>query len=307
MQNLIALALAAASPLPAAADETSTETAPASAIPPAVQAVVDNALANGTDAEVQAVLKFVRRTYPAQGPALDGQLAQRAAQRTAELQARLAQAGPFDYWTGRGEIGATRATGNVDNLGLYGSLTLTRAGIAWTHQLRASAQVQETNGIRTQEKLLAAYEPHYKVNDRISAYGLLQAERDPFVGFDARYSASAGLGLALVTEPQLVINIQGGPALRHEELVAGPSENNVSGRAALDARLQLRPGVSLTQAASAFVDSRGNSFTSATGLEAQIVGHLSARLSYNLQYESRPADRLKTTDTQSRVSLVYGF
>jgi putative salt-induced outer membrane protein len=71
--------------------------------------------------------------------------------------------------------------------------------------------------------------------------------------------------------------------------------------------LQLRPGVSLTQSATAFLDSEGNSFTSATGLEAQLVGRLSARVSYNVQYESQPGDGLKTTDTQSRFSLIYGF
>lgn len=281
--------------------------AEAEAMPPAVQAMVADALANGTDAEVTAVIKFARRAYPAHARELTAGVTARAARREAERRAQLAAAGPLENWHGRGEIGASRATGNVDNLGLYGSLTATHEGLHWKHELRASAQIQDTNGVRTQEQLLAAYEPHYKVNDRLSAYGLLQAERNPFLGFDQRYSASLGLGYALVKQQDLTVNLQGGPAFRYEDLTFGGSEESLSGRAALDARFQLRPGVSLTQSATAFLDSEGNSFTSATGLEAQLVGRLSARVSYNVQYESQPGDGLKTTDTQSRFSLIYGF
>lgn len=292
---------------PAAASVATPPQAADQQLPPAVQAMVNDALTSGTDAELAAVVKFARRAYPAQASALDTQVAARAARRAAEARQRIAEAGPLQNWHGRGEIGATRSTGNVDNLGLYGSLSLSREGLRWTHQVRASANIQETDGVRTQEQLLAAYEPHYKVNDRLSAYGLLQAERDPFLGFDSRYSASAGIGYALVKGQHVTVNLQGGPAFRIEEETTGENENGFSGRAALDARLQLRPGVALTQNATAFLDSEGNTFTSATGLEAQLVGRLSARISYNVQYESKPTAGLLGTDTQSRVSLVYGF
>jgi putative salt-induced outer membrane protein len=276
-------------------------------LPAAVQAMVDDALAHGTDAEIAAVVKYARRAYPEHSRVLAAQVVRRNTRRETERRERLARVGMFDNWHGRGEIGASRATGNVDNLGLYGALTLSHEGLSWSHQVRASANIQETGGVRTQEQLLAAYEPHYKVNDRLSAYGLLQAERDPFLGFDSRFSASAGLGYALVKRPHLTVNVQGGPAVRVEAPVTGGEEESLSGRAALDARFQLRPGVVLTQTASAFLDSRGNTLNSATGIEAQLIGRLSARLSYNVQYESQPADGLATTDTQSRVSLIYGF
>lgn len=282
--------------------------------PPSVQAMVDDAFANGSDAEIEAVVKFARRAYPGYAPALDARMASRAQARQVAEQARLvaerdrlAAAGLLDNWTGRAEIGASRSTGNTDTLGLFASLNATREGVNWRHALRASAEVQETNGVRTQERLLAAYEPRFKVNDRLSTYGLLQAERDPVLGYDARYSASVGIGYALVKTPRLNVDVQGGPAFRYAELTDNGTEKAVSGRAALDARLQLRPGVTLTQNATAFLDTQSNTFTSATGLEARIVGSLSARFSYNLQYESAPTVGREDTDTQSRVTLIYGF
>jgi putative salt-induced outer membrane protein len=276
-------------------------------IPAPVQAMVDDVLANGTDAEIAAVVKYARRAYPEHSQALTAMVSRRNERREAQRREQLASTGFFEAWHGRGEIGASRSTGNNDNLGLYGSLTLNHEGLNWTHQARASLNIQETDGVRTQEQLLAAYEPHYKVNDRFSVYGLIQAERDPFLGFESRYSVSAGFGYALVKRPNFTVNVQGGPAFRIEDPINGGERESVSGRAAVDARVRLRPGVALTQNANAFLDSEGSTFNSATGLETQLIGRLSARISYNVQYESKPSNGLVSTNTQSRVSLIYGF
>ena len=289
------------------AAEAGEEEAQEPQLPPTVQQMVDDAFATGNDAEIAAVVKFARRAHPEFAGPLNARLAARNEERQSARQTRLARRGVLENWSGRGEVGASRTSGNVDNLGIYASLNATREGLRWRHQVRASAQIQELNGFRTQERLLLAYEPHYKVNDRLSTYALVQAERDPPLGFDARYSVSVGLGYALVKTPRLTIDLQGGPAFRHTEFTDGLNEDTISGRAALDARLRLRPGVTLTQTASAFIDSGSNTFTSATGLETQIIGALSARLSYNLQYESEPVPGRLSTDTQSRVTLVYGF
>lgn len=287
---------------------------PPEPLPPTVQSMIDDAFASGTDAEIEAVVKFARRAYPAHAAALDARLFERRElrqtaerERIAAERARLAAASLLDNWTGRLEVGASRATGNVDNFGLYGSMSATREGLNWRHALRANVDLQETDGIRTQERLLAAYEPRFKVNDRFSTYALLQAERDPLAGYDARYSASLGLGYALVKQPRLTVDVQGGPAYRYVQLTDNGNEQSLSGRAALDARYTLRPGVALTQNATAYLDGAGNTFTSATGLEAQLIGSLTARVSYNVQYESEPPAGRVATDTQSRVSLVYGF
>lgn len=314
VRTLLALAMLAAA-TPAWADQPPFP-APVSIepMPEAVQAMIEDAFANGTDAEVEAVVKYARRAFPTQSGLLDSRVAARTAARQAAEQARrtaererMLAAGPFDNWTGRGEVGASRSSGNVDNLGIYASLNLVREGVNWRHAVRGSAEVQETNGVRTQERLLFAYEPRYKVSERLSTYGLIQAERDPLLGYDARYSASLGLGYALVKARRLTVDVQGGPALRYADLSDNGTQLDISGRAALDARLQLRPGVTLTQNATAFLDPQSNTFTSATGLETQLIGALTARVSYNVQHESDPAVGRVATDTQSRVTFVYAF
>ncbi len=283
--------------------------APAAAqtVPSPVQAMVDDVFASGSDAEIAAVVKYARRAAPELAETLDRRLAARVAEQSAAEQARLANPAPLANWSGRGEIGASLASGNTDTLGVYASLRATRQGVRWRHELRGEAAYQETNGVRSQERLIAAYEPRYKVNERLSAYGLLQAEHDPVLGYDARYSVSTGLGYRVVRSDNLSIDVQGGPAFRHIEPVNGPNEDGFSGRGALDARLKLRPGVQLTQTGAAFLDSRGNTFSATTGIEAQVFGPLAARFSYNIQYESQPAAGRVSTDRLGRITLVYGF
>ena len=276
--------------------------------PDPVQAMVDDAFANGSDAEIAAVVKFARRAAPELAESLDRRLAARIAERTASAPAHAATASPpAARWSGRGEVGASLAEGNTETLGAYASLAATRQGVRWRHELRGEAAYQETNGVRSQERLLLAYEPRYKVSERLSAYGLLQAEHDPVLGYNARYSVSAGLGYRLVRGTSVSVDVQGGPAFRHTDTIAGTNEDGLFGRAALDARITIRPGVALTQTGSAFLDSRGNTLSATTGLEAQLFGPLAARLSYNVQYESAPAAGRVSTDTLSRITLVYGF
>lgn len=46
----------------------------------------------------------------------------------------------------------------------------------------------------SREQFLFAYEPNYRIGDRLYAYALGQYERDRFQGFSSRISASGGLG-----------------------------------------------------------------------------------------------------------------
>lgn len=287
-------------------------------VPAAIQAMVDDAFANGSDAEIAAVVKFARRAAPQMAESLDRRIAARLAERpvSAPVVVVPAMAVPASTtvaptspvrWAGRGEVGASLASGNIDTLGLFASFNAALQGPRWRHEVRGEGAYQETNGVRSQERLQVAYEPRYKVSERLSAYGLVQAEHDPILGYDARYSVSAGFGYRIVQGDALSIDLQGGPAYRRSLQETGPDETGFSGRAALDARWQLRPGIQLTQSGSAFLDSRGNSFTATTGLEAQLFGPLAARVSYNIQYESAPTAGRVNTDTLSRITLVYGF
>src|SRR3546814_13456060 len=99
-----------------------------------------------------------------------------------------------------------------DLFGVSGSLNLTRQGLHWRHVLRAHADYRRANGETSQEHFLFAYEPRVQINDKAFAYGLVQYERDPIIGFDNRYTASAGSGYYNIRNERLGLSLVAAPS-----------------------------------------------------------------------------------------------
>lgn len=293
-------------------------------LPPPVRAMIDAAIATGDASKVKTVVDIAIATNPddtEEIAALDAAfLASRAEEiRRAEAERLEAvrSAGVFDRWKGKGELGGSRATGNSRDIGLTAALDLKRDGIDWTHQVRARADYQRSDGVTTREKYFAAYEPRWQFREDLFLYGLGQFERDTFSGFDARYALSAGLGYHAIRQPKLNLALKAGPALRRTDLTSGESDTRIAGLVGLDFDWVIADGVKLTQdtsavaetggAAVAIFDSRNTTLSLVTGLEARITGKLSTRFSYQVDYQSDPPPGTVGTDTLSRVTLVYGF
>lgn len=298
--------------------------ATAAELPPPVRAMIEAAIATGDDAKVATVVELARATNPAHIAEIDALNAVYQAKRSeergladAKREEAIRQAGVFENWKGRGELGGSRATGNSPSLGLSAGLDLRRDGIQWSHQLRGRVDYQETDQVVTREKYFAAYEPRYQIGETIFAYGLGQFERDSFQGFDARYAISAGVGWQALRQPGLNLSVKAGPAFRSTEFTDGTNDSRIAALMGLDFDWTIVDGVKLTQdtnlvaesggAATIFIDSRTTTLALVTGLEARLTGKLSSRFAYQVDYTSDPPAGKNSTDTISRVTLVYGF
>ncbi len=286
----------------------------AAEIPPAVKAMIDAAIESGDPDKVAIVFELAKQTNPDDANDLDALEAEYDARQQAlaeaeadAKQAEIRNAGLFQNWTGQGELGAFRSTGNAQNTGVTVGLALTREGINWRHKLNGRADYQESNGATTREQFLVAYEPNLKLNDRLFAYALGQYERDRFQGFSSRYSASGGLGYDVIVEDDMHLSIKAGPAWRRTELIGGGSSSNLAGLAALDFDWTVAEGITLTQAASALIQSGSSTYNSDTGAQAKIAGDFSVRVSYSVEHDTNPPAGSVRTDTLSRVTLIYDF
>lgn len=293
-------------------------------LPEPVRAMIDAAVATGDEAKVGTVVDLAKATNPAAKWEIDaiytafGQ-SKSEERRLAEEKrlASLRQAGVFDNWRGRGEIGGFRSTGNSTNTGFGAGLDIKRQGIDWTHQLRGNVDYQRAGGVTTREKYFAAYEPRYQIGDDLFTYGLAQFESDRFQGFDARYALSVGVGYQALRRPDLNLAVKAGPALRRTDFTGGEDDTRLAGLLGLDFDWTFADGVKLTQdtnlvaetggAATVIFDSRNTTLALVTGLEARITGKLSTRLSHSVDYQSEPQPGKLGTDTLSRVTFVYGF
>lgn len=280
------------------------------ALPDPVKEMIEAAIASKKDGDVKTVVKLAKATNPEYVAEIDALHAEYQAEKAAlaavaEQQKR--KAGFFENWSGQGELGGFHSTGNTDSTGISASLKLTRDGINWRHNLRALADYRRTNGTTDREQFLAVYEPNYKFDERLYAYGLAQYERDRFQGFSSRITLSGGLGYAVIKDDDVVLNIKGGPAWRNAQLVGGGSESSLAGLVALDSFWQISKNLRLTQDLTAYLESENSTFTSTTGLESKLVGALSARLSYSWEHETNPPPGVEKTDRISRATLVYDF
>jgi putative salt-induced outer membrane protein len=285
--------------------------APDAAIPADLKAMLDAAIADGDAKTIAKLFDYAGKARPDLAPALadlratwQAQVAARAAAATEIAQRRLADAGPLDLWSGQVEFGASWSTGPTDNLGALASLDLKRDGIDWSHRLQFRGEIQETDGIRAVERLLASWQPRYATSPKSYLFGIGQFEHDPALGYDARYTAGLGAGWSLSSGKAVKLALEGGPAIRHT-VSDGDEQTRLAGRGTLDLGVAIGPRLDFTQRVSVFYEDGTSSGLLSTALDSKISEKLKLRLSYEYRIEEDGLRGVSTSGSVSRASLVY--
>jgi putative salt-induced outer membrane protein len=285
--------------------------APDAAIPADLKAMLDAAIADGDAKTIAQLFDYAGQARPDLAPALadlratwQAQVAARAAAATEIAQRRLADAGPLDLWSGQVEFGASWSTGPTDNLGALASLDLKRDGIDWSHRLQFRGEIQETDGIRAVERLLASWQPRYATSPKSYLFGIGQFEHDPALGYDARYTAGLGAGWSLSSGKAVKLALEGGPAIRHT-VSDGDEQTRLAGRGTLDLGVAIGPRLDFTQRVSVFYEDGTSSGLLSSALDSKISDKLKLRLSYEYRIEEDGLRGVSTSGSVSRASLVY--
>lgn len=294
------LLLAAAAPMLLA----NAEPAP---IPPQIKAMLDAAIASGNESEVATIVKYASTAAPDSKDAIAKLAGDWKKKRADEKTAKLQNAGLFDLWSGRAELGGFISTGNSESEGVSASLALTRDGLNWRQKLKFQADYQRNLGVTSREHYLASWEPNWKLDGRSYVYGSALFESDRFLGYTQRYSASVGAGYSALKTDKVKLDLELGPAYRATSFTDGGDERSIAARGSLDFSWKLAKGLQLSQNAAAYIEHYNSTVTGTTALNAKVLGPLSAQFSYNVQYESMPPEGRVTTDTISRAGLVYAF
>lgn len=276
-------------------------------IPESIRAMLDAAIASGNDGDVSTIVRYARAADPISGDAVLAVAEKWRADRAAQREAVIRQAGFLNLWKGRVEFGGYLTTGNSDSAGGSAILDAQREGLQWRHKFLAQADYQESLGKTTRERYLLSYEPNYKIDDRAYIYGAGQYESDRFLGYDDRISLSAGAGYSALKGPRVQLDLELGPAYRLTGYTDDRTESSIAGRGSLNLRWRVLDALSLSQVASAYLQRYNSTVSGTTSVNAKLLGPLSAQLSYNVQYESMPPAGRRSTDTITRASLVYAF
>lgn len=293
-------------------------------IPRGVRAMIRAAMKTGDKGKIETVLALAQEVAPKGGDEIErietawrADVAEKTRLAREANTRRIREAGLFELWSGEGQLGGFQASGNSDNVGLSAGLKLKRQGEDWSHALRATADYQRSNGVTSREQFLFAYEPRYQVADELFAYGLAQYERNKLQGFSGRYAVSGGIGYQVANSDDLKLSIKAGPALRMTDFTLAEDETRLAALFGLDFDWQIAERLALTQdanmvaetggQATVIIDSSRTTLNLVTGLDAKVSDRLRSRISYTVDYDSEPPVGKVSTDTVTRLTLVYGF
>jgi len=296
----------ATSPAPLVASVDSRQRADAP-IADAVRKLLEQAMASDNAADVDTVAKYARAANPESADTIAAMVDDWKAGREAARVRRLLDADFFALIKGQVEFGGFLTTGNNDNIGIHGSINLTRDGLKWRHRLRVLADYQRSNGVTTREHYLADLESKVTLDDRWFGYGTGQFESDRFLGIDTRYSVSTGVGYTGAAGRLTTFDVELGPAFRVTHFGDGRTSRTVAARGSLELAYKLGRALILSNSSAAYLETGNSTLSSTTALKARLIGPLSGQVSYAIQYESQPPVGRVTTDTTSRASLVYQF
>jgi putative salt-induced outer membrane protein len=280
---------------------------PAAAAPPSPGVTEMIAAAAGDPATLKTVVMVAKKANPNSAAEIDAQVAALNAKAEATKTERLATQSFYEGWTGKGQLGLYRNTGNTNDGGIALGLNLDKDGLRWRHIIALQGDYQQENGSPTKEKYSAGYEGDYKVTKRFYVYGVLYGEQDIFAGIQSRYSESLGVGYRLIDSKTMKFGLEAGPATRQTAYIGAPSLDTVDVRVAGDFSWAFWENTTFTQTAWAYLEHRNPTLNSSTAVTTKLQKGISARASFDVTHEGAPPSGREPTDTTTRFTLVYSF
>ncbi|MEM7329621.1 MAG: DUF481 domain-containing protein [Pseudomonadota bacterium] len=226
-----------------------------------------------------------------------------------------------DGWSGEGSLSAGITTGNTETTDLGLGVDMARTVNVWTVGVQATADYGETDGAETKNRIFLGTNLDRQINDRLFGFGQLTYERDEFSGFESRAFIGGGLGYDVLASDATTWTVRGGPGLKIDEIEAvldtttvpatvlspATTEESFGAIAQSNFAHQFNDNVAFTNDTTAVYAETSTQLGNIAAVTATLTDTLSARVSFEVRHDTDPVQGFESTDTISRVSLVYGF
>jgi len=103
-----------------------------------------------------------------------------------------------NVWSGQGEAGFVKASGNTENETLNIGLNFKKGGELLNHEIKLGAFQASNSGSDTADSLAADYILKRVLSERSNVFFTLGYLDDDFDGFTEQYSASVGYGYKVI-------------------------------------------------------------------------------------------------------------
>lgn len=216
-------------------------------------------------------------------------------------------ADPAPPWKADVELGIVSTSGNTKN-----TSTKARAGVVyeqnkWRHTVKFDALNTSNATSTTSERYALSGNSDYKFDERSFAFGRVGYENDRFAGFDYRISEVLGYGYRAINQDDLTLDIEVGPGTRQTQLRNSSSKNELIGYLGGKLLWKFSPTASLSEILTTESGSDTTISRSITALSAQLASSLAMKLTFTARHISVVPALVNRMDTETAVTLVYGF
>ena len=209
-------------------------------------------------------------------------------------------------WTGKGNIGASFATGNSENQSASAALEVKDVVDQWTHTLGFAGNYGNDGDATTAQRWEVRGQTQYDFTKKAYWFGAGRYEDDRFSAYNYQASLTGGLGYKIIDTDKTKFWVQGGVGYRYSELLdTGETVDGVIFRGDLGYEHQL---TATTKVVERFLVETGSDNTflqNDLGLEVTITGALGLRVGYQVRHNTDVPDGTKKTDTLSTLGLQY--
>jgi len=217
-------------------------------------------------------------------------------------------------WSGDASLTGSRTTGNTDTLDFGAGLKLQKEDGPWTHKFKANADFGEVDDQSTRERYDLGYQIERDFNDRLYGFANGDYYKDEFGAFQDGWFLGGGLGYKVILPDPVGWNLEGGAGFRSQTaqddesvtpIVEGLTEEEFALRGLSDFDYKFNDNVSFYNDTEIIWSDSDTYLWNEAGITAQLWGNIAARASYRVDYHSNPPAGSVSTDTISRVGIVY--
>jgi putative salt-induced outer membrane protein len=209
-------------------------------------------------------------------------------------------------WTGKGDIGASIATGNSENTAAAANLELRNKSGDWENTVGFAGNYGNDGNTTTAQRWEVRGQTQYNFGERAYAFGAARYDDDRFSQYDFQTSIAGGLGYRFIDTERTRFWVQGGPGYRYAEVQeTGKSEDGLIFRGDLGFEHRL---TDTTRVVERFLVEAGSDNTylqNDLGLEVTITGALGLRVGYQVRHNTDVLPGVDKTDTLTTVGLLY--
>lgn len=217
------------------------------------------------------------------------------------------------------EIGAVLTTGNTNTASAKTAINVEQDWQQWRTEYVVDAQYQrsqfenddgEKERETTEQQIFLSYQGNYKLQEPEESFFILGSYNDDrFGGYEYQLTAAMGYGWRFLKTDDSVIDFEIGPGYVWNELESGARRQGTIFHGAFKFEHTFTANTRFRQEVVTDLSFSGeNSKTKFdSSFIADINGRLAMRVSFFIEYNTKPDIGIRKVDTETGITLVYSF